>query len=111
VLATADEVIELGRALLRCMSPLLCRFLDAGNDETLGTLSWPASKKRQGTKSREVGHRRGNRRYGDLMPAQSSGVDATLSGCDLRVGMLARSRACNGLLGVRLERIDERSGH
>jgi hypothetical protein len=32
-------------------------FLDAGNDETLGRLSWPASKKRQGTKSREVGHR------------------------------------------------------
>src|ERR1700730_15443680 len=70
--------------------------------ETLGTPSWPASKKRQGTKSREVGHRRSNRRYGDLMPAQSSGVDATLSGCDLRVGMLARSRACNGNLGVQL---------
>jgi hypothetical protein len=31
-------------------------FLDAGNDETLGRLSWPASKKRQGTKSREVWH-------------------------------------------------------
>jgi hypothetical protein len=31
-------------------------FLDAGNDETLGRLSWPASKKRQGTKLREVGH-------------------------------------------------------
>src|SRR6266478_4149825 len=87
------------------------RFLDAGNDETLGTLSWPASKKRQGTKSREVGHWRGNRRYGDLMPAQSSRVDVTLSGCDLRVGTLARSRACNGHLGLRLERIDGRSGH
>jgi hypothetical protein len=32
---------------------LLYWFLDAGNDETLGRLSWPASKKRQGTKSRE----------------------------------------------------------
>ena len=31
-------------------------FLDAGNDETLGRLSWPASKKRQSTKSREVWH-------------------------------------------------------
>ena len=30
---------------------VLCRFLDAGNKEA------PASKKRQGTKSREVGHR------------------------------------------------------
>jgi hypothetical protein len=35
---------------------LLCRFLDAGNNETLRTLSGPASKKRQGTKSREIGH-------------------------------------------------------
>jgi hypothetical protein len=33
----------------------MCWFLDAGNDETLGRLSWPASKKRQGTKSRELG--------------------------------------------------------
>jgi len=30
--------------------------LDAGNNETLRTLSGPASKKRQGTKSREIGH-------------------------------------------------------
>jgi hypothetical protein len=35
--------------------PLLCWFLDAGNDETLRTLNWPASKKRQGTKPRDVG--------------------------------------------------------
>jgi hypothetical protein len=44
---------------------VLCRFLDAGNSETLRTLSGPASKKRQGTKSREVGHRLGSERYGD----------------------------------------------
>jgi hypothetical protein len=42
--------------LLHCMSPEVCRFLDAGNNETLRTLSGPASKKRQGTKSREIGH-------------------------------------------------------
>jgi len=30
--------------------------LDAGNNETFRTLRGPASKKRQGTKSREVGH-------------------------------------------------------
>jgi hypothetical protein len=46
--------------------PLLCRFLDAGDNETLRTLYWPAFKKRQGTKSREVGHRLGSERYGDL---------------------------------------------
>jgi hypothetical protein len=40
-------------------------FLDAGDDETIGMLSWPASKKRQGTKSREVGHRLSSERYGD----------------------------------------------
>src|SRR5262249_13623005 len=37
---------------VRCL--LLCRFLDAGNDETALALGRPASKKRQGTKSREV---------------------------------------------------------
>ncbi|WP_371933037.1 hypothetical protein [Bradyrhizobium sp. CCGUVB23] len=36
---------------------LLCWFLDASNNETVRTLSSPASKKRQGTKSREVWHR------------------------------------------------------
>jgi hypothetical protein len=29
------------------------------------TLNWPASKKRQGTKSREVGHRLSSGRYGE----------------------------------------------
>src|SRR5258708_4774390 len=48
----------------RC--PQLCRFLDAGNDETLLALGRPASKKRQGTKSREVGYRLSSGRYGDL---------------------------------------------
>ncbi len=36
--------------------PPLCRFSDAGNDEALHTLMRPASEKRQGTKSRRVGH-------------------------------------------------------
>jgi hypothetical protein len=42
--------------LLRRMSPFVCWFLDAANTETLRTLNSPASKKRQGTKSREVWH-------------------------------------------------------
>jgi hypothetical protein len=37
-------------------SPILCWFLDAGNNKTLRTLKEPASKNRQGTKSRGVGH-------------------------------------------------------
>ena len=52
-------------------------FLDAGNDETLHTLNWPASKKRQGTKSREDGHRLGSGRYQNFMPAPRSMVSAT----------------------------------
>ena len=52
-------------------------LLDAGNDETLHTLNWPASKKRQGTKSREVGHRPSSGRYADLMSAPLLMVSAT----------------------------------
>ncbi len=36
------------------------------NADTIHALLRPASKKRQGTKSREVGHRRCRGRYGDL---------------------------------------------
>ena len=60
------------------------RFLDAGNNETLRTLSEPASKKRQGTKSREVGHWPGSERYGDLMSVPGSMIGVTLAGFDLR---------------------------
>ena len=35
---------------------LMCRFSVAGNNETLPALKRPAAEKRQGTKSREVGH-------------------------------------------------------
>ena len=44
----------------------MCRFLDAGSNETLRTQSQSASKKRQGTKSRGMGRRLSNERYGDL---------------------------------------------
>jgi hypothetical protein len=36
------------------------------HDDPFHALWRPASKKRQGTKSREVGHWRGSGRYGDL---------------------------------------------
>jgi hypothetical protein len=35
------------------MSPQLCRFSDAGNDDLTTALCRPASEKRQGTKSRQ----------------------------------------------------------
>ena len=82
---------------------LLCRFLDAGNNEALGTLSCQASKKRQGTKSREVGHRLGSERYGDLMSAPSL---MWAQHCQEATGMCGQARwgACNGHLGKRSER-------
>src|SRR6478609_7278890 len=52
--------------LLRCMSPELCRFSDAGNDGAIDALGRPASEKRQGRKSRSVVQRRCGVRYGDL---------------------------------------------
>jgi hypothetical protein len=51
---------------------LLCRFLDAGDTEALRTLGKPASKKRQGTKSRSAGERLGGERYGDFRLAAHS---------------------------------------
>jgi hypothetical protein len=75
----------------------------------LRTLNWPASKKRQGTKSREVWHRLGSGRYGDLMSAPTSMVDATQAGCNLRIGSQARSGACNRHLGVCSECINRLS--
>jgi hypothetical protein len=61
------------------MSPEVCRFLDAGNDEWLLALGRPASKKRQGTKSREVGHRLSSEHYGDLILTQAVMVGAMLA--------------------------------
>jgi hypothetical protein len=37
--------------LLRCMSPVMCRFSDVWDGEAVWALAWPASEKRQGTKS------------------------------------------------------------
>jgi hypothetical protein len=48
------------------------------------TLNWPASKKRQGTKSREVGHRLSSGRYEDLMAAPLSMVSATRARGDVQ---------------------------
>ena len=45
-----------GAICCTCSRPLLCRFSAAGNDEPLHALWRPAAEKRQGTKSREVGH-------------------------------------------------------
>src|SRR5208282_1847214 len=53
----------------------------------------PASKKREGTKSREVGERLGSERYGDFRLARSSLVGATLGRRDLDACTQGRARA------------------
>ena len=51
----------------------MCRFSDAGNGEAIHTLGRPASEKRQGRKSRWVGHRQCSGRYGDLASGCGAG--------------------------------------
>jgi hypothetical protein len=79
------------------------------HDEPFHALWRPASKKRQGTKSRKVGYRRGSGRYGDLMAAPNWRVDVAAGGYGRRIGTLARLEACNRHLGKRSERINERT--
>ena len=57
--------------------PELYRFLDAGDTESFRMRSRPASKKRRGTKSREVGHRRSSECYEvlDLGNSKSGGLE------------------------------------
>ena len=91
----------------------MCRFLDAGNNEAVGTLSCQASKKRQGTKSREVGPRQGSG-YGDLMSAPTLMVGATLPGSDRDVwtgevgSAYKRSERISGALGALIAVIGSR---
>ena len=105
--ATVSEAVDARRTARGDECSLLCRFLDAGNNEGLGTLSQQASKKRQGTKSREVGLRLGSEGYGDLMSAPTFMVP----GSDRDVCGQARWGACNGHLGKRSERSSGCSAH
>ena len=83
-------------------------FLDAGNDERLGRLSWPASKKRQGTKSREVGHWLAASAHGDLMLAAVSIMGGTPVRRDVHVRMQVSPGECNGRLGEHTEFVNGR---
>jgi hypothetical protein len=79
------------------------------HDDPFHALWRPASKKRQGTKSREVVHWWCNGRYGDFMAARISMVDVTPTGRGRRICTQARLEACNRHIGKRLERINERT--
>src|SRR5450756_375289 len=79
------------------------------HDEPFRALWRPASKKREGTKSREVWHWRCCGRYGDLIAAPGWRVDVTPTGCGRRISPLARLEAYNRHLSKRLKRIKERT--
>jgi hypothetical protein len=79
------------------------QIFERRNDETVRLLSEPASKKRQGTKSREVGYRQRSERYEDCMSASLSMVGATPARRDVHVGMQGNRGECNGhLAGMRM---------
>ncbi len=79
------------------------------HEEAIHALRRPASEKRQGTKSREVGHWLGSERYGDLMLAPISMMGGTPARRHLDVCTHARSGACSRHFGVGSERINGRS--
>jgi len=77
------------------------------DDETDHALKRPATKKRQGTKSRAVGV--GSKRYGDCMSALLSMVGATAAPDDVYVCVQGNPGECNGHLGGHAECINGRS--
>ena len=61
------------RPTMRCCMSGVVQVFGCRDAETILTLGEPASEKRQGRKSRDVGHRRCSGRYGDLTPASVLG--------------------------------------
>ena len=79
------------------------------DDERRLALRRPASKKRQGTKSREVWCRLGSERYGDLTFAPAMMVGAKLAPGDLDGCGGGTWKRAMGSLGGRVDRINGRS--
>ena len=75
------------------------------HEETSLALRRPASKKRQGTKSREVWRRLGSERYGDLIFAPAM-MGAMLAQGDLHGCGQGSQEACTEHLGRRVDHID-----
>ena len=87
--------------------PVLCRFLDAGGIRPLRTLGWPASKKRQGAKSREAGPAAGSAVWG-FQVGGAFDRDATLGDA---TGLRARgdeSKRVEEAFGAGLKGVDGR---
>ena len=79
------------------------------DDETDHALKRPATKKRQGTKSRAFGTLAGSKRYGDYMSALFSMVGASAAPDDVHVCMQGSPGECNGHLDGHAECINGRS--
>jgi hypothetical protein len=63
------------------ISSAVAQVFGCRHDEAIHALRRPASEKRQGTKSREVGHRRCRGRYGDLAAVHDLSADLSAEGC------------------------------
>ena len=63
---TAHTVGSRGAAGYRAALLCIVQVFGCRHDDAIHALRRPASEKRQGTKSREVGHRRCRGRYGEL---------------------------------------------
>jgi len=87
------------------LTAALVQVFGRRHDEPFNALWRAASKKRQGTKSREVWHWRCFGRYGDLIAAPGWRVDVTPTGCGRRINPLPRLDAYDRPLSKRLKRI------
>jgi hypothetical protein len=83
--------------------------------ETIGALLRPATEKRQGTKSREVGHRLGSKRYEDCMSALAPMEGMTPARGDVGVergGHLGERAECiNGRVGGPIDGMGSKGGN
>jgi len=81
------------------------------HDVAIRALRRPATEKRQGTKSREVGDRLGNGRYGDFMRVPMSMMGGRPGRRQLHIFVHRRGRANAGGILADVERINVRSAH
>ena len=102
----ADETVATSEIADLIANLVSASLVAAEVGEDIPTLRRPASEKRQGTKSREVEHRRGRGRYGDLMLSPHSGMELMSAECGRRICIL-RPETGDGRLGKCWEPINE----
>src|SRR4029077_2786877 len=73
--------VNSGKHLLSLSFSGFVQVFGCRHDDAIHALRRPASEKRQGTKSREVGHRRCRGRYGDLAAVRDLSAGQFFEGC------------------------------